>query len=55
LQGVAEHAQVTLSIEQEINTKNLLKYCGTVSDEDTQEIQEIIEREFEQINPDAWK
>ena len=33
----------------------LLKYCGTVSDEDTKEIEKIIDEQFERVNPDDWK
>jgi predicted DNA-binding antitoxin AbrB/MazE fold protein len=55
---IAEHAKVRVSIVDETETPTthpLLKYCGTVSDEDTAEIQKIIEVEFEKVDPDEWK
>jgi predicted DNA-binding antitoxin AbrB/MazE fold protein len=49
IEGLEEHARVRVSIEEEKSVQNLLKACGTVSDEDTLEIQRIIEQEFEQV------
>jgi predicted DNA-binding antitoxin AbrB/MazE fold protein len=54
LTGLQEHQRVWVTIESEKAPHPLLKHCGTVSDEDTREIQKIIE-EFGKVDPDDWK
>jgi predicted DNA-binding antitoxin AbrB/MazE fold protein len=53
--GIAEHSKVRVCIEGDAEPHPLLKYCGTVSDEDTAEIQKIIDDEYEKVDPDDWK
>jgi predicted DNA-binding antitoxin AbrB/MazE fold protein len=55
VEGLAEHATVTVSIDAHSQPHPLLKFCGTVSDEDTREIGQIIAREFDKVDLNEWK
>lgn len=35
--------------------KPILKFAGILSDEEAKEMMDIIEGEFERVNPDEWK
>ena len=52
---IDEHTKLRVSIEDGSQPHPLLKYCGTISKEDADEIQKIIQDEFEGVNPDDWK
>lgn len=55
LEGVAEHAQVKLTIESVDSAAVGLTDCiGSLPDEDATEIRRIVESEFEQVHPDEW-
>jgi predicted DNA-binding antitoxin AbrB/MazE fold protein len=53
--GLNEHEKVRVSIQTGMAPHPLLKYCGTISDEDTREIEKIIADEFEKVDPNDWK
>ncbi|MCK4659422.1 MAG: antitoxin family protein [Phycisphaerae bacterium] len=55
LDGIAEHAQVRLTIENVEPAGNSLMDCiGILPDEDAEEIRRVVESEFEQVNPNEW-
>ena len=55
LEGVEEHDKVIITIEKVEPVRNpLLKYAGIMSDEEAREINQIIEDEFERIDPNGW-
>ena len=53
--GVSEHREVTLTVTVEDAPSSLADFGGRVSAADAQEMREIIEREFEQIDAGEWK
>ena len=55
IEGLSDNVRVRLLIEEQKTTQSLLRHCGTVPDADTREIADIIEREFEQVDPNDWK
>ncbi len=55
LNGIAEHAQVKLTVESVEPASNGLSDCiGILPDEDAAEMRRIIESEFEQVNLGEW-
>ncbi len=55
LDGIAEHAQLRLTIESVEPAGNGLADCiGILPDEDASEMRRIVESEFEQVNLDEW-
>ena len=52
--GLAEHRQVTLTVDVEEEVSSLADLVGSLSSEDAQEMREIIEREFEHVDPREW-
>ncbi|MCH7702591.1 MAG: antitoxin family protein [Planctomycetes bacterium] len=55
LDGLAEHAQVKLTIETVTPAGNGLTDCiGILPDEDAAEMRQIVESEFEQVNLSDW-
>ena len=55
LEGIAEHAQVKLTVESVDAAGNGLADCiGILPDEDAAELRQIVETEFEQVNLHEW-
>jgi len=55
IEGIAEHAQVNLTVEAIEQGGNGLADCiGILPDEDAAEIRQIVESEFEQVNLSDW-
>lgn len=52
--GLIEHHQVTLTVEVDEAVSPLADVAGSLSVEDAQELREIIDREFERIDPREW-
>lgn len=52
--GLAEHHHVTLTVDIEEQVPALAEVSGSLSVEDAQELREIIEREFERVDPREW-
>ena len=52
--GLAEHRHVTLTVDAEDEASSLADLAGSLSSEDAQEMREIIEREFERVDPREW-
>jgi predicted DNA-binding antitoxin AbrB/MazE fold protein len=53
--GVAERREVTLTVTVEDGSSSLADFGGRISADDAQEMREIIEREFERVDPGEWK
>lgn len=53
-QGLVEHHQVTLTVDVEVEASPLSEVAGSLSPEDAQELQEIIDREFEHVDIREW-
>ena len=55
IEGIAEHAQVNLTVEAIEQSGNGLADCiGILPDDDAAEIRQIVESEFEQVNLSDW-
>ena len=52
---IAEHRQVTLTVTVEDTTSTLADLAGCMLPEDAEEMREIIEREFERVDPREWE
>ena len=52
--GLAEHHQVTLTVDAEVEASPLSEVAGSLASEDAQELREIIDREFERVDPREW-
>jgi len=52
--GLVEHDQVTLTVDVEEEVSPLAEVAGSLSLEDAQELREIIDREFERVDPKEW-
>ena len=52
--GLVEHHQVTLTVDVEVEASPLSDVAGSLSSEDAEELQEIIDREFERVDPREW-
>src|SRR5262249_8840015 len=56
LEGVAEHSRVLGTLEIPHVAAHPLASCiGTLPDEDAQELQRIIEEEFERVDAEEWR
>ena len=56
LTGIAEHSLVRLTVETMASPSDGIRECiGSMSDEDATELSEIIDREFERVNPSEWR
>lgn len=53
--GVAELHEVTLTVTTEERPSSLVDFAGRISSDDAQEMREIIEREFERVDPGEWQ
>jgi predicted DNA-binding antitoxin AbrB/MazE fold protein len=52
--GLVEHHHVTLTVDVEMQVSALAEVSGSLSPEDAQELREIVDREFERIDPREW-
>lgn len=52
--SLAEHREVTLAVTLEEGPSSRVGFSGRVSSADAQEMREIIEREFERVDPREW-
>ena len=52
--GLSEHRQVTLTVDVAEEASPLSEVAGSLSLEDAQEMREIVEREFERVDPHEW-
>jgi predicted DNA-binding antitoxin AbrB/MazE fold protein len=53
--NLPENSQVNLVIESNLNSPHpLLQFAGILSDQEAQEIETIINQEFNQVNKDEW-
>ena len=52
--GLGEHHHVTLTVDVEQQVPALAEVSGSLSTEDAQELREIIDREFERVDPKEW-
>jgi predicted DNA-binding antitoxin AbrB/MazE fold protein len=56
LRGVSERQRVTLTIsEMMVDHASILDCVGILPDEDANEMMEIIEAEFEKVDPRDWE
>lgn len=56
IEGVAEHSRLTITLEMEgVRPHPFADLVGTLPDEDAREMMQVIEDEFERIDPDEWK
>ena len=53
-EGLAEHHHVTLTVDVEEQVPALAEVSGSLSAEDAEELREIIDREFERVDPKVW-
>jgi len=53
--GLAERREVTLTVTVEEGASSLADFAGRVSSDDAQEMREVIEREFERVDPREWQ
>ncbi len=53
--GLVEHREVTLTVTLEEEPSSLADLAGRMSSDDAQEMREIIEREFEHVDPREWR
>jgi len=55
LEGFDEHSKVTLTIQGgPLPPHPLLRFAGILGDDEAQALQQLIEDEFERIDPHAW-
>jgi predicted DNA-binding antitoxin AbrB/MazE fold protein len=54
-EGLAEHRRVTLTVTADEAPSSLADIAGSVSADDAREMREIIEREFERVDPREWQ
>jgi len=55
LDGLDEHTQVRVTIETIDTSGDGIAGCvGTLPDEDAEELRQIVEREFEQVDQNEW-
>ena len=54
-EGIAEHRQVTLTVTTEEKSPSFADLAGRISPDDAREMREIVEREFERVDPREWQ
>ena len=53
--NLPENSKVNLVIESNLNSSHpLLQFAGILSDQEAQELETIINQEFNQVNKDEW-
>lgn len=53
--GLAERREVTLTVAVDEEPSSLADLAGRISQDDAREMREIIEREFERVDPREWQ
>ena len=53
--GLAEHREVTLTVTLADEPSSLSEFAGGMTSDDAEEMREIIEREFEHVDPGEWR
>jgi len=53
--GLAERREVTLTVTVEEGSSSLADFAGCISPDDAQEMREVIERDFERVDPREWQ
>ena len=53
--GLAEHREVTLTVTVDEIPSSLADFAGSISSDDAQEMRDVIEREFERVDPGEWQ
>jgi predicted DNA-binding antitoxin AbrB/MazE fold protein len=53
--GLADRREVTLTVTVEEAPSSLADFAGRVSSDDAQEMREVIQREFERVDPREWR
>ncbi|HLG28574.1 MAG TPA: antitoxin family protein [Candidatus Brocadiales bacterium] len=56
IEGIKENTEVevTVTVKREISHP-ILRFAGILSEEDANRMMEMVEDEFERVNPDEWK
>jgi len=54
-EGLAEHRKVTLTVTAEEAPCSLADVSGRISLDNAKEMRDIIEREFERVDPREWQ
>ncbi|MEO7189990.1 MAG: antitoxin family protein [Vicinamibacterales bacterium] len=53
--GLGPHSRVTITVTAEDQASSLIGCANRISGEDAREMREIIDREFEHVDPRDWK
>jgi predicted DNA-binding antitoxin AbrB/MazE fold protein len=53
--GLGPHSRVTLTVTAEEQGASLIDCANRISHEDAREMREIVDREFEHVDPRDWK
>jgi predicted DNA-binding antitoxin AbrB/MazE fold protein len=53
--GLGPHSRVTLTVTAEEPVSSLAGSANRISSEDAREMREIVDREFEHVDPREWK
>jgi predicted DNA-binding antitoxin AbrB/MazE fold protein len=53
--GLAEHREVTLTVTVEEGASSLADFAGRISSTDAQQMHQVVEREFERVDPREWR
>lgn len=53
--GLAERREVTLTVTAEEGPSSLADFGGRISLDDAQEMRDVVEREFERVDPREWE
>jgi predicted DNA-binding antitoxin AbrB/MazE fold protein len=53
--GLTDRREVTLTVTVEEDPSSLADFAGRVSSDDAQEMRDVIEREFERVDPREWR
>jgi predicted DNA-binding antitoxin AbrB/MazE fold protein len=53
--GLAERHEVTLTVTVDEGSSSLVDFAGRISSDDAREMREVIEREFERVDPCEWQ
>ena len=53
--GLAEHRRVTLTVTAEFVPASLAELAGSMALEDAEDMRNIVEQEFEHVDPSEWQ
>lgn len=53
--GLPEHREVTLTVTVDEAPSSLADFAGRLPPDDARELREIVEREFERVDPREWQ